>query len=94
MATRKLRVELEIEARDLTDEEKRADGDTMLDDPEFGPNYSELENDVSAYELGCVVCALFYEETIREAFAGSGLFITFGDDPKLVRAEFLPEQSQ
>lgn len=77
---KRLRVELEIEVLPLSEEEQSE----MLE--QLGPDDEEEDegslfdpDDYSPRELAEVIEGAFHEEAVREMFAGSSIYVTFGD---------------
>jgi len=90
-----LRVTLDIPVLELSDEDKEeARGHLGLDEAsQDGEDEDETEYfDIDCYspsELAEVIEGAFHEETIREMFAGSNMYVTFGDTVSVVSAEWV-----
>jgi hypothetical protein len=96
MVDRTLRVTLDIKVSELTPTQRLEMG---LEDPlEGGEDEDMVSNEpvnefeeTTPRELGEIASGIFFREYIDEAFGGSNIFLTFGEKPKVVSAEWHDE---
>lgn len=84
-----LRVTLDIIVKPLDDEQLAEANEGMPDDCQM--TAKDAMTDADEGDLADMVVGLFHEESVREAFAGSNIFVTFESDPTIVSAEFVEE---
>lgn len=84
MSGRTLRIDLEIFVRDLTPTEAAENG--------FEDGCEGEVNETDPFEVAEAVVALFHEEAIAEAFAGTAMGVTFDMEPLVIAAEWVPEK--
>jgi hypothetical protein len=90
--TKILRVTLDIPVVELPEDEQqemRDDLDLGSDDEdgEEGSDFFSVES-YDASELAEVLEGAFYDEAVREMFAGSNMYVRFGEDVAIVAAEW------
>lgn len=90
MATKTLRIDLEVKVRDFTKAELAEEMEIAgLSEDEVSD--SELD-ETDEFALAEVIVGMFHEEAVREAFAGSNMFVTFEGEPLVIAAEWVPER--
>ena len=83
---KKLRIELEIEVKELSEDEQAecreqlGDDEGDLDEEDGSQEPSGFSpDDYDAGEFAELIEGAFYDDAIREMFAGSNIYVTFGD---------------
>lgn len=94
-AGRRMKVEIEIDVVELSEEEKDECREQFGADGEDDDDGDELfsVDSYSAGEVAEVIESAFHEENVREMFAGSNLYVTFAN-ARVVGAHWIAAPSQ
>ncbi len=81
-----LRVTLELKVVPLSEDEL-AEGNRDLPEDAHMTQEDAIQ-ECEPFELGDVIQGMFQEDSVREAFAGSNIYVTFDGQPLVIEAEF------